>query len=320
MKTNTSKACILSVILFLFFLNFASAVVSESITFLELKIPEYQVTTIDNLDYVGIPGGEILIQEEGRPEVPYFIKTIDYPRGCRVQNVILRERSNLTTTTNLKLPVVILSPYPELPIEMKKGWYPEEEYDWKVWENPDGSTTLVIALYAFYYNPETTDVKFYRNYKFDIKHIISTVDITDLTLDKDTYQPGDSIVIDLLVNSFGEAQDVVVNFDLRRYGSDEMIDGLPLRSLKKLIGEASLTARWNSDNAEPGFYYVEASLTDSAGNLLDKNTLGFEIQLAETPEKPTETSTVYFIIVGVAITVIAIIALLIMKKRSKHKK
>jgi len=107
------------------------------------------VTAIDNLDYVEIPGGEVLVEEEGRPRVPYYIKSIDYPEGHRVQEVILKERSGLVTATGLRLPVVILSQYPELPVEMKAGWYPEEEYGWRLWENPDGSTTLVIELYPF---------------------------------------------------------------------------------------------------------------------------------------------------------------------------
>jgi hypothetical protein len=312
---------------------------------LEINISDYEVTTAGGLDYVEIPGGEVLLTEEGRPRVPYYTTSIDYPEGYKVQDVTLKERSGLETASGLNLPVVILSPSPELPIEMKTGWYPEEDYNWRVWENPDGSTTLVIMMYPFYYDPETTTVKFYKNYSFDIEYIFSNVTIRALSTDKDVYEPGDKVTLDMRLNNSGETQDVVVSIIIKQYGSDEIVDGLPLRSLKNVVGDASLTTEWDSNGAETSYYYAEAILTDTAGNMLDKYTVGFGIQVSEAPEKPIPTPTtekpaptpttekpastpttekqeefptLYYVIIG-AIVVVAVIASVIVIRSRKTK-
>jgi len=253
------------------------AYAAETPSVLEINIPDYTVTTIGNLDYVEIPGGEILLTEEGRPQVPYYVKSVDYPEGYRVQEVTLKERSGLQTATGLRLPTVVLSAPLESPLETKGGWYPEEDFNWRVWENPDGSTTLVITLYPFYYNPETTEVKFYRNYHFDIDYILSSTMITAMYADKDVYKLGDKVAVDMWLKNSGEAQDVVVSTVIKQYSSDETIDSLPLRTLKDLVGDASLTVEWDSGGTEPGNYCVEVDLTDSSGNLLDNKRVAISL-------------------------------------------
>jgi len=338
------KRWILGFIFLLLFIS-STAASAEPPSSAEISIPDYTVTTKGGLDYVDIPGGEVLLTEEGRPRVPYYTTSIDYPESYKVQDVTLKERSGLETASGLNLPVVILSPSPELPIEMKKGWYPEEDYNWRVWENPDGSTTLVIMMYPFYYNPETTDVKFYRNYRFDIEYTFSDVTIRALSTDKDVYEPGDEVTLDMRLNNSGETQDVVVSIIIKQYGSDEIVDGLPLRSLKNVVGDASLTTEWDSNGAETGYYYAEAILTDTGGNMLDKYTVGFGIQVSEAPEKPIPTPTtekpaltpttekpasttttekqeefptLYYVIIG-AIVVVAVIASVFVIRSRKTK-
>jgi len=240
---------------------------------LEVTVPDYEVDTIAGLDYVNIPGGDVLLVE-GKPRVPYYSVSVDYPKGHRVQEVILAERAGLVTATGLKLPTVVVEPLSssgsDLPPDGNEGWYPKQDYRWRVWDNSDGSTTMVIVMYPFYYNPETTDVKFYQNYRFDIKYIISNVEITRLYTDKDAYEPGDEVTLDMWLNNSGETQDVVVSTVIKQYGSNEVVNGLPLRSLKNLVGDASLTAEWDSGGTAPGNYYAEVILTDTAGNMLDK--------------------------------------------------
>lgn len=264
------KGLVLSIILLLLWCTSSISLAAEPPTTLEVTIPDYEVTTVRGLDYVEIPQGEVLLAEEGRPMVPYYTTSIDYPNGYQVQDVILEERSGLVTETGLKLPVVILSPSPKLPLEMKTGWYPEEDYSWRLINNLDGSTTLVIVLYPFYYNPETTEVKFYKNYRFSIEYIVSRIAITALTTARDTYELGDRIPIDIQINNSGEAQDITINIVIKQYGLEEIVDGLPLRLLRNLAGNASFTVTWDSGNAEAGFYYAEVTLTDTEGNMLDR--------------------------------------------------
>lgn len=265
------------VIILLFAFISTNSYSAEPPSLLKLTIPDYKITRVGNLDYVKIPEGEVLLIEEGRPMVPYYIKTIDYPKDYRVQEVILKRRSGLRKATGLNLPVVILGPRPKVPIEMKKGLYPQKEYNWKVLENPDGSTTLVISLYPFYYDPATTEVSFYKDYELEIKYIHSALSIISFTIDKDVYDPGDRVMIDLGVNNPGKPQDVVVKTTLREYGSDRIVDSLPVKSLKDLAGEGSISIEWNSKGFDPGFYYVEVALNDTSGNLLDKETERFRL-------------------------------------------
>ncbi len=310
------KRWILGVVsLFLAFLLSGISYAAELPSSLEISIPDYTVTTVGGLDYVGIPGGDVLLAEEGRPRVPYYTTSIDYPKGYKVQDVILEERSGLMTTTGLKLPVVVIGAPSEL-LEVKKGWYPEEEYKWKAWDNPDGSTTLIIKMYPFCYDPETTDVKFYKNYHFDIEYILSSVEITALSTDKDVYEPGDEVTLDMCLNNSGETQDVFVSSVIKQYGTDEIIEGLPIRSLKDFVGEGSCSAVWSTGDTESGYYYAEAIVTDTSGNVLDKDTVGFGIQVSGAPEKPTKFPTLY-VIIGAVVVVAIIASALVIRSRKK---
>ncbi|MEW6574643.1 MAG: copper amine oxidase N-terminal domain-containing protein [Bacillota bacterium] len=288
------KGWLLGLVLLLFLISGAPAGAAPPAA-VEVSVPDYEVTTVGDTDYVTIPGGEALLAEEGRPRVPYYVKTVDYPKGYRVQDVVLKEWSGAVTTTGLRLPVVVLSPNPPSPVKMKEGWYPEKDYTWQVLENPDGSTTLVIALYPFYYDPGTTGVVFYKNYKLSVNYTLSTVDITGLALDKSVCRPGEKIAVDLRLKNAGGAQDVTVSLAIKEYGADEAVAGLPLRVFKGLAGEASFSAEWSSQGTAPGYYYLEAALTDGAGNVLDRERAGFAIQAVEGGKELAEGAAEFYI-------------------------
>jgi hypothetical protein len=243
-----------------------------------VNIPDYRVTTEGGTDYVDLPGGEALLDEEGRPLVPYFIHTIDYPEGQRVQEVVLKERSGLKTATGLKLPVVVHRPDPEVPVAMKPGWYPAEIFQWRVWDNPDGGTALVIAIYPFCYNADTTEVEFYQKYLFEVKSVTTTVKISNIVTDKEIYALHDRITIELFVNNSSPPRDVVISLTIMNSETAEVIDGLPLGLMKDLGGEASYNAVWDSGNAAAGDYLLEATLSDTSGTVLDSRRMGIIIR------------------------------------------
>jgi hypothetical protein len=107
------------------------------------------------------------------------------------------------------------------------------------------------------------------------------VAITSLTTVKDIYEPGEKVSIDIWLNNSSAAQDVTASITIKQYGSGEIVDSLPLRSLKNLVGDASFTTEWDSSGTGPGNYYAEVILTDTAGNMLVRKTatitLGTEI-------------------------------------------
>ncbi len=152
-----------------------------------------------------------------------------------------------------------------------------KDYDWSVIQNPE-STTLVITIYPFFYNAETTEAKFYKSYQFDINYTISQVELTGVTTDKSVYGVDEPVSVDVEVSNVGdEGIDVVVNSVITREGNDEAVSGLSLRILKDLKGRASYSTRWDSAGFDPGYYSIVTELRDARGNLLDKKTEGFRI-------------------------------------------
>ena len=77
-------------------------------------------------------------------------------------------------------------------------------------------------------------MKFYKGYRFDIEYVVSSVAITTLSLDKDVYQPGDKVKVDVWLNNAGEAQDIIVSMMIKECGTGEVIEGLLLRALVDL--------------------------------------------------------------------------------------
>jgi hypothetical protein len=258
----------------------------QPVSSLTVAVPDYEVKTVEGLDYVEIPGGQEVLEPD-KPLVPFYTVLIDYAKGYEVQEVTMTERSGLTTATGFNLPPVSMAPDGEEGIASGafedfagSEWYPEEDYRWEIIENPDGSTTLQIAMFPFYYNPLTTDVQFYQNYSFDIAYTASPIEITYLSTDKDAYPQGDSVSIDLWLNNPGEPEDVILSTVLKAAGSDSVLEGLLLRKLENVTGVASFSTVWDSTGFEPGDYVVEAELRATNGTLLDRETQLFVLGLS----------------------------------------
>ncbi len=260
---------------------------------IQVEVPDYEVTTLRGSDYVEIPGGHLLLKEN-KTRIPYYTVTKTYPDGYRVQDVVLTQRSNLTTTTGLDVPVAntgITSNTSSHSISSSEGWYPEQKYSWKVVENSNDTITLVVKMYPFYYNSRTTDVKFYQGYEFDINYTHSNVSLQDIATDKQVYSQGDGVNISLTLNNEGVTGNVTVESAIKQYSRGEIIDGLELASLRDLRGKALFTTQWNNTSLEPGYYYVESVIKDSEGNVLDREAEDFELTNATvTAEEPSVIS------------------------------
>jgi len=254
----------------------------EPVSPLEIYVPDYVVTTHDGLDFVTIPGGSQILNPD-QPLVPYYYYTAEIASGYRIQDVTMTNRTSLTTTTGLILPLVDISTDVEnsadsaglaTPVE---GFYPEEDFDWETFENPDGTTSLVIRVYPFYYNALTTDVRFYQRYAFHIDYTTTDVEITTLSTDRDVYRQGDVVRVAIGLENTGAPQDAIVRAVIKRYGSDEIVDGLLLHMLDDLEGAATFEPRWQSAFHPWGDYYVEATLEDSEGNTLRRAMARFTL-------------------------------------------
>ncbi|MGC9443470.1 MAG: Ig-like domain-containing protein [Candidatus Methanospirareceae archaeon] len=258
--------------------------VGEPKASLDIVVPDYEVNNINGTDYVEIPGGDLLLQEDW-PEVPIYTISIDYPSGYEVQDVMLTNRSGLIKDSGLDLPIYhiewdYLLRNTSYTASNSEEWYPGEVYNWHSLANRDDSISLVITLYPFYYNSLTTDIRFYKNYSFNITYTISNVSINSLTTDKNEYPQEDMVMVDLGLSNSGEPQDVVISAMVKRYGSDELVDGLLLSTLTNLTGPASYSLQWNSSSFEPGDYLVEVILCDTAGTVLDSETELFRLGIS----------------------------------------
>jgi hypothetical protein len=251
---------------------------------LQVNVPDYVVTAMDGLDRVEIPGGRLWL-EEGDLWIPFYTTAVDYPQGYEIQDVLLVERSGLVTDTGLHLPMTPLTLtgcacVPEPYGGNVEGWFPEEVYDWAVLENPDGTSVLVVTMYPFYYNTLTTDVEFYKEYTFEIVYTVSAVAITDLSTDKAVYAQGDVVTVNAEMDNGGVQQDVVVSVLVKRYGTDQVVDGLSLETLTGFVGTASFSPQWDTSGFAPGNYYAEVTLSDTEGNILDRQTEMFGLGIA----------------------------------------
>lgn len=245
-------------------------------------IPGYEVTQVEGMDYVEIPGGSTLF-EVGKPLLPYYQVFYNYPAGYQIQNVFLTGVSQPTAITGLKIPsldsVPLAGSVSSLAVSNTSvtGWYPYEAFEWTVFESPD-TTTLAITIYPFHYDAQTTEAKFYESFSFGIEYTVSEVEITSLANDKDVYEPGEQVAVDFELNNAGTAaKDVVVSTVIKEEGSGNLVGELPPRLLRDLKGKASYTATWNSGGSENGYYIVDAELRDTLGALLDSKTGSFRI-------------------------------------------
>jgi hypothetical protein len=243
---------------------------------LQIEVPGYVVSHTLGLDWVTIPGGRLWMAP-GQLWLPYYSTSMEVPAGTKVQDVVLTNRSGGMTDSGFNLPMVPLTvtacactpePYAG-PVE---GWFPERVYDWATLDNPDGTTTLEVAVYPFYYNPLTSDVLFFSNYAFEVITTASEVRVTGLATDKPEYQPGEPVLAEVELENAGYTQDVFVSALVKHYGSEEVVGGLLLESLIGLRGASSFSMEWDSSSAEPGTYLIEVTLEDAGGTLLDRST------------------------------------------------
>lgn len=247
-------------------------IAAEPPTSVRLTIPDYVVSKMGDIDKVVIPDGYILEAEDGRPQVPYYIKKVDFSKGYRIQNVLMKERSGLKEDSGLKLPIVMPTK-PVGKVEIKEDIYPQEDFNWNALYNYDGTGTLVIYAYPLFYDPKTTKVKFYTEYEFEIEYIKTTVGIADIRTDKPVYEPGDKIMVNVQLTNSGKPQDVSVAAAVYFVYSTESEADIPARTVQRLGKTDSVSLGWKTADFPTGDYEIEAFVKDDAGNELDRERI-----------------------------------------------
>ena len=242
-----------------------------------VHIPDYLVETRDGYDFVTLPGG-LQRLEPGRFAIPYWEVRVDYPQGTRVGDVTLSALSSPVVTTGLHLMTVthqtdcIGCPVlPAPPLLDTAGWAPplDPKYAWEIETNSDGSTTLILKVFPFFYNVVSTDVQFYTDFTFDVAAYPAPLSIVSLKTDKDTLPLNGDVTLNLVLANTGAPTDTFVSAALRQIGNNALVAGLPLKAVHGLSGTASLAIEWNSAGVPAGNYQLIVDLLDDEGKVQD---------------------------------------------------
>ncbi len=255
----------------------ATALGQEPPTELRLTLPEYQVVTRETLDYVMIPDGELLTEEEGRPLVPYFAEYVDCPDGWRVQEVKLRRQGEPESRSGLRLPVVIHDMYQKKPVPMKQGRYPVRGHSWRVVDIPGGGSRLAVAVYPFDYDPATREATYCREYEFDITSIQTTVRLTDVATDKHSYSPAEAVNLTAAIGNVGAAQDLFAAAVILRASTGDTVGRLKRRAVNAPAGSSAVALEWSSKGTATGDYFADVTLSDGGGKTLDRGQAAFRL-------------------------------------------
>ena len=230
-----------------------------------------------------IPSGTLRFEVD-EPQVPMWTTTYDYPPGVRVQEIALDDRSSLETHTGWVLPMNTDATDYDLPAIAatdtitEDAWVPAPDlpFTWTTLDNPDGTTTLSLAVYPFFYQALSAESEYYRHFDFTITTTTTALTITHLSTLESAYEPGDWIEVDLQIQNDDPALDAVVQGDIVA-DDGTFISGLLLRSLHEISGTVAYEPVWDSTGTPAGDYRVVVSLTDGDGNVLDADEVAFRL-------------------------------------------
>ena len=151
-----------------------------------------------------------------------------------------------------------------------------QPFRWEVQQHLDGTSTLRIFIYPFFYNAQTTAARFYQQHTFQVSYTQSQVSLFLIEQGPLGYGPGEETPALLWVENLGEPLDIVIGASVRPEGGGEA-QGLLVRTLEDVHGLASAPLRWDTANAAPGGYAVEAEARTLDGELLDSAIVFFQV-------------------------------------------
>jgi hypothetical protein len=116
-----------------------------------------------------------------------------------------------------------------------------------------------LSIYPFYYNVQTSEVRFYNQYTFDVETETSPVSVTAMTTDQLVYTMGAPVKVDIELENSGPAMDMTASAVIRRYGDQEVVANLLLQTLEDFSGKASFALNWDTVGFPAGSYQVEVN-------------------------------------------------------------
>jgi hypothetical protein len=253
-----------------------------------MALDDYKVNSYDGFDYVEIPGGRA-IMETDMYQVPAYVESILVPSGFMVQDVQLKDRANLGTSRELNIPITRndisapngYNPSQITPVIDRSGWYPTEAFKWQVTKNGNGSSNLVITVYPFQYNPKTTEVKYYKNFVFDIDYIPTTVELEEILLNEE-YDYNETVEAEItLKNTENSNIQVLMSGEILSYLTENIIDCTQIQALSLRRGSTATSVKFDTSDLPIGQYTLKIEIEDTNGSLLDSATARFKVGISE---------------------------------------
>jgi len=247
-----------------------------------VTVPDYAVTEMFDEQWVEIPDGNMLL-ELGSWQIPYYRLAISYPAGYKIQDVSMLSRAGLSEDTGFNIPEVSMEEG-GIPTQVNShispqnpGFYPTLNFTWDTIEFLNETTILVISVYPFYYDADTSDIKFYNNYSFAINYSISFVKIAGVTTDEEKYLQGEPVNVAIEVNNSQTPINASVNADMKFYGSDEVVDSVTLGTVTLDPGVTDSNLSWDTSGQPSGYYLTDIVLRDVNGLSLDSGNKKFRL-------------------------------------------
>ncbi|MEO0068912.1 MAG: PKD domain-containing protein [candidate division WOR-3 bacterium] len=251
-------------------LLFAGILATEPPESISVTVPEYTIKEIGGLHYVEIAGGKLLMHD-GQPRLPFYPVTVNYPGGYYVQDVILIQKSGLKKETGIRLPEIQITvdtgeTFQPPRAAVTKGWYPEKDFDWRIWHSPKGGTDLVLSVYPLQFNSDPGELVFHSEYQFRVKYIKTGITVVGVSADKVAYEIGERVKFALKLNNSAAPKEIVIS---PRVNGSVAIE-IPERRARISGGDTTLIIEWDTKTAPVGDYTVQFLLTDDKGNTVGK--------------------------------------------------
>ncbi|MEO0079743.1 MAG: PKD domain-containing protein [candidate division WOR-3 bacterium] len=244
---------------------------------ISVTIPEWTIKEIGGLHYVEIPGGKLLMRD-GQPRLPFYPVTINYPPGYYVQDVVLIQKSGRRSDTGIRLPEIQITvdtaeTFQPPKAAVTKGWYPDRDFDWQLWDSPQGGTDLVLSLYPLHFNSEPGELVSHSKYQFRVEYVKTGITLTGLTADKTAYEPGARVVLRLQLQNRAEPRNLILTPKV----SGPVSLALPASQSRILKGDTTLTLEWQTGTAPAGDYTVTLLISDEQGNRVGQEKVNLRL-------------------------------------------
>ena len=161
------------------------------------------------------------------------------------------------------------------------GWFPEKCYEWQVIKNANGSSSLVITVYPLKYNSKTSEIRYFKDFEFDIDYTQTTININEVLLNEE-YDFGEVAEAEITLENSGTSDKVVLlSGEIMSYLDGNRVAGTQLQALTLRPDETATTISFNTNGLSAGYHSLQVMVEDNTGAQLDFTKVRFKVGKSE---------------------------------------